>query len=302
MTRNRKKSRLRDDRFRQQRDTASQTPNAVKAVQNSRRALAAQALTASPWWPRLRHLPWLLAVALFLIVVFRGAWLCDDAFISFRTADNFVHGYGLTWNVHERVQCLHASLVAIAVFGGLLCDPGAILHGHFPVPGGVGGSRAVFAWKIAASRAGAALGVLALTFSLAFVDYSTSGLENPLTHLLLALFLWLYLTREATIGGEPIAKLDRTPLLLSLLAALAAVNRMDSTLLFVPSLAYLLFERQIVAMFLVDGFGLASAFLGSAFRCSTMAFRFPTRPMRNSTTGFPPGRWPHEDVTFSGTR
>ena len=60
--------------------------------------------TTVTWSPRLGHLPRLLAVALFLVVVFCGAWLCDDAYISFRTADNFVHGYGLTWNVQERVQ------------------------------------------------------------------------------------------------------------------------------------------------------------------------------------------------------
>src|SRR5258706_16469082 len=32
-----------------------------------------------------------------------------------------------------------------------------------------------------------------LLFSKAFVDYSTSGLENPVTHLLLALFLIVFL-------------------------------------------------------------------------------------------------------------
>ena len=61
-------------------------------------AAAAQAVL------RLRHLPWLLVMAVFLFALVQSAWLCDDAFISFRTADNFVHGYGLTWNVQERVQ------------------------------------------------------------------------------------------------------------------------------------------------------------------------------------------------------
>src|SRR5512138_1134627 len=38
------------------------------------------------------------------MVLFRTAWVCDDAYITFRTIDNFVHGYGLRWNVDERVQ------------------------------------------------------------------------------------------------------------------------------------------------------------------------------------------------------
>ncbi len=32
------------------------------------------------------------------------AWFSDDAYFSFRSIDNFVNGYGLTWNVQERVQ------------------------------------------------------------------------------------------------------------------------------------------------------------------------------------------------------
>ena len=41
---------------------------------------------------------------LFLIVLVRTAWVCDDAYIVFRTVDNFLHGDGLRWNVAERVQ------------------------------------------------------------------------------------------------------------------------------------------------------------------------------------------------------
>ena len=44
------------------------------------------------------------ALALFGVVLVRTAWLCDDAYINFRTVDNFLHGYGLRWNVAERVQ------------------------------------------------------------------------------------------------------------------------------------------------------------------------------------------------------
>ena len=40
-------------------------------------------------------------LGLYILVLLQNAWLCDDAFITFRTIDNFVHGYGLTWNVAE---------------------------------------------------------------------------------------------------------------------------------------------------------------------------------------------------------
>src|SRR5882762_66691 len=46
--------------------------------------------------------------ALALILGITGAvhlaWLCDDAFISFRYADNLVHGLGLVFNAGERVE------------------------------------------------------------------------------------------------------------------------------------------------------------------------------------------------------
>jgi len=51
----------------------------------------------------MRLLPLLLLLA-YAIVLVRTAWMCDDAFITLRTVDNFVQGYGLVWNVGERVQ------------------------------------------------------------------------------------------------------------------------------------------------------------------------------------------------------
>ena len=43
-------------------------------------------------------------IARLVISLIRTAWLSDDAYITFRTADNFIHGYGLVWNTAERVQ------------------------------------------------------------------------------------------------------------------------------------------------------------------------------------------------------
>src|SRR5688572_32826661 len=46
-----------------------------------------------------------LAIAVaFLLLLIRTAWLDDDAYITFRTIDNFLNGYGLRWNVVNRVQ------------------------------------------------------------------------------------------------------------------------------------------------------------------------------------------------------
>jgi arabinofuranosyltransferase len=70
--------------------------------------------------------------------------------------------------------------------------------------------------------------VAALTLSSAFVDYSTSGLENPLTHLLLGFFALRFLTRPIDAANLGV---------LALIASLAAVNRLDALLLYLPALA-----------------------------------------------------------------
>ena len=54
---------------------------------------------------RTLHTVALGALSLVLAYAFyTTAWVVDDAYITFRTVDNFVNGHGLTWNVSERVQ------------------------------------------------------------------------------------------------------------------------------------------------------------------------------------------------------
>src|SRR5947209_6594071 len=44
------------------------------------------------------------SLAFFLLIIFKDGWLSDDSYITFRTVDNFVHGFVLTWNTDDRVQ------------------------------------------------------------------------------------------------------------------------------------------------------------------------------------------------------
>lgn len=170
------------------------------------------------------------AVALFAVVMFRSAWLSDDAYITFRTVDNLIHGFGLTWNVAERVQAythplwmfLVAAVYALtreifytSLFLSMLVSLAAIL---------------ILAFKLADSPGAAVLGVTTLACSKALVDYTTSGLENPLTYLLVVLFLWRFFLRP---------NFHRRALFwLGFIAALATLNRMDTLLLFLPPLGY----------------------------------------------------------------
>ncbi len=85
-----------------------------------------------------------------------------------------------------------------------------------------------------------AVGILSL--SKAFIDYATSGLENPLTYVILAGFLLVYLKRPPTV---------RRFFWLSLLTALGMLNRLDIGLLMLPALGFAFLEvrgRKALAM------------------------------------------------------
>jgi hypothetical protein len=53
---------------------------------------------------RLPALLALVAIAYGVVTAVRHAWVCDDAFISFRYAENLVNGMGLVFNPGERVE------------------------------------------------------------------------------------------------------------------------------------------------------------------------------------------------------
>ncbi len=137
------------------------------------------------------------ATAVFLAVVFVTlvlwhAWLGDDAFVTFRTVDNFVRGHGLRWNVAERVQGFTHPLWAL-----LLCAAQLVTREIFYTVYAVSALIAfatvgVLASRIALTSAHAVVAVFALSLSRAVIEYSTSGLENVLTHGLLIGFAWVY--------------------------------------------------------------------------------------------------------------
>jgi arabinofuranosyltransferase len=178
---------------------------------------------------------WLFATVFGLVLV-RTAWLCDDAFITLRTVSNFVDGYGLTWNTAERVQSYTHPLwlfVLSAVYAATrdVFVPVLVMSLAISLA-----AVLVFALGVARSGLAAIPGILALTLSRAFVDYSTSGLENPLTHLLLACFFALFL-------GAPIPEKTRTLRAISLVACLLALNRMDAFLLVGPAIGLRLWSE-----------------------------------------------------------
>jgi arabinofuranosyltransferase len=181
----------------------------------------------------VERLPWLIVAVLYVIIVYRTAWVGDDAFITLRTVDNFVHGYGLRWNVLERVQAYTHPLWML-----LLLAVYAVTREPFytTIALGMVTSFAAFMVIQRVARPGdtwAPLIALTLALSRCYVDYSTSGLENPLTHLLAALFfLWVVSEQSSCSPSERLLRG-------SLLAGLCVLSREDAALFFAPTLLWL---------------------------------------------------------------
>jgi arabinofuranosyltransferase len=146
------------------------------------------------------------------------AWICDDAFITLRTVDNALHGFGLVWNVGERVQTYTHPLWMLLVL--LASAPHGELYFATLALGALCSAFALWLLiaRIAVTRAGAAVALAALLGSRAFIDYASAGLENPLVHVLLGALL-IACTRQS---DDPRIQLAR-----ALAAACLLLTRLD---------------------------------------------------------------------------
>jgi arabinofuranosyltransferase len=205
-------------------------------------------------------------LVLFAVVLLRTAWLGDDALITLRTVLNVTHGYGLTYNLHERVQTfthpLWLGLITAAYF-----VVGNVFYAAFVVS--IGTSLVVFGLVVRAVRTPTQLWIAAgvLLASRAFVDYSTSGLENPLTALV-AVCTLAWATRE--VRGK------RWLTCVWLGVSAAYLTRPDAVLLVLPvALWAALHVRPRQSAVLAVALGLLPAALWSAFSLVYYGFAFP---------------------------
>jgi len=182
-----------------------------------------------------------LFLLIFTCVYFINAWICDDAYITFRTVDNFVNGHGLTWNPGERVQAYTRPLwlfiisffyfitrdifyttIFVSFFfcflAVLICSL-SLYNGSF--------------WK-------ACVFITFLISSKSFIDYSSSGLENPLSFFLIALFFTLLFSKQK----EPHEFTKKECIYFFIIASLSFLNRQDTILLYLPILVCLLINRR----------------------------------------------------------
>jgi arabinofuranosyltransferase len=219
------------------------------------------------------------ALAIVAIVLVRTAWVCDDAYITFRTVDNLIHGYGARWNVAERVQSYTHPLWMLVIAAvelvtrepyftsialSLACSLAAV---------------AIVASGLARTRAQAAIGLLVLASAKSFVDFSSSGLDNALSHLLIAWYLVaLARPRSAEAAWQPVA-----------IASLLVVNRQDLALLVGPSVIAYLAARRAERPWRTIALGFAPVVAWELFSLVYYGFLVPNTAFAKMHTGIPEG-------------
>lgn len=228
-------------------------------------------------------------LTLFTILMLRTAWIADDAMITLRTVRNFVDGYGLVWNVGERVQSFTHPLWFF------LLTPTYWLTREFfysiIVLNGAVSLLAVtlFATKLCTNWRAASLTLLMLTLSVSFVDYATSGLENGLTHLLLVLFFYVVLRLAA---GR------RRLLWASLLLSLVFLNRSDMILIILPSYLLLLWQARGWRQWPVVALGAVPSVGWLLFALFYFGFPFPNTAYAKLNATAPKAEQLHQGILY----
>jgi arabinofuranosyltransferase len=224
------------------------------------------------------RIPVYLLVGLYLVFVLRAGVLSDDAYITFRTSENLIHGRGLIWNPDERVQA-YTHPPWMFLLSGAFAITGEVYYTAIAVSTALSLAAVLLLVRAVASSASAALlAVGVLTFSKAYVDFSTSGLENPLTHLLLFGFLGLWLTTQSR--GRPL-------FCLALLASAVMLNRLDCALLVGPPLVAAVTRARSFRSVGYVLLGLSPLLAWELFSLIYYGFPFPNTAYAKLNNGIP---------------
>ncbi|HUN23207.1 MAG TPA: hypothetical protein PK299_08770 [Anaerolineales bacterium] len=216
----------------------------------------------------------ILGVFFLQVVVFlKNAWISEDAYILFRSVEQFHAGFGPVWNQYERVQTFTSPLwywllVLIHFFSqnlfvntlllSLVCLTLTLLLLQRLFP-----QSYIFVL----------LGFFLLA-SNAFFDFTSSGLENGLAYLVIAGLVYAY--HQLTTSQSPSFS-QVTPFLLGV--GILVCVRHDLLLLFLPASLYVIgrFWRKLsIGQWLIVGFvSLLPLFAWSVFSVLYYGLLFP---------------------------
>lgn len=222
----------------------------------------------------------LLLISLVSVELLRTAWISDDAAITLRVIENFIHGYGPNFNVGERVQAythplwfLFLSFVALFINNIFIVTLiVSILMSLFTL--------IFLIIKIARNFWLGFLSILLLSLSKAYVDFSTSGLENVLSHFIILVGIFW--------GNRVLKDTNYKHLLYFFLScSLLYLNRPDLILIFFPLFCHVLFSNSKVFPIVFKALLLAAlpVIIWTLFAIYYYGFPFPNTAYAKLATG-----------------
>src|ERR1017187_9839504 len=229
----------------------------------------------------------IVVLALFTAIVIRTAWVSDDAYITFRTVANLLHGDGARWNVAERVPTNTPPLwmLTLAAIQLVTREP------YFTA---IGASIALslaavslLAFRVAQSSWQAIVAVLILASARSFIDFSTSGLENALSHFLIVLLV-------IALMKPVVSDLDWRPIAL---ASLVVVNRLDLVWLVGPGIVTYVVSRRSARAFRQVAIGLLPLVAWELFSVVYYGFAVANTAFAKPRPGIP-----EHDLLMQGLR
>lgn len=199
----------------------------------------------------------------------------EDAYYTFRVLDNFVNGYGLRWNIDERVQSYTNPLWLFLHIPFYYLTKEIYLTSTY-----ISLSIALSTIYFLARRFETNIILvfscffLPLILSRSYLEHVSSGLELPLTFLFQMIFASIILQenhKKSVFWGF-------------FIASLSAVNRLDTLLLYIPSLAFLAIrERSLKPAIL----GMLPIILWLSFSLFYYGFLFPNTKYAKLDTEIP---------------
>lgn len=193
---------------------------------------------------------WVLLVRLVILtllgaLMLRIAWMSDDSLITLRTVLNITHNWGPGYNATEVVQAYtHPLWFLVWVAMGAFTNQWVVGLMLLSVALSLS-AVAVVLWRTTSVARLVVMAAL-LAFSNAFMDFTSGGLENPLSYLGVSLLLVLTLRSRwnPLVAG-----------LVGLTAAAVVLTRFDLALLILPALVVLAWRRRRQWQLLLGGAG-----------------------------------------------
>lgn len=224
---------------------------------------------------KLKKYVYTLVIPLFILVLLKSLWINDDAAITFRTILNTLNNFGLTFNISERVQAYTHPLWFMLLLLSTKISGNVFISTFF-----VSAIVSILNFLILIRKASKKKTILAISFILilskSFIDYSSSGLENPLSHLFIILILFNFLEEN-----------NRKLLINFILCSCIFLTRPDLLLLVTPITLALISENKTNKIKTLKSFiiGSTPVLIWTLFSIFYYGFPFPNTAYAKLGTG-----------------